>query len=145
HFLFAKEKCGPCGPFASSFVTMCRSIGIPARLIGGFAPGELDGTTGMRVVKGKHAHAWGEIYVLGMGWVPFDATPQGTLPAPFEEDNTMLAALTRNLAEMQANLTPSQNQNKGTGSQSGTKGAEDDDGKNTGDRGPIDGSGKPKP
>jgi transglutaminase-like putative cysteine protease len=103
YFLFTK-KSGACGPFASAFAVMCRSLGIPARVIGGFAPGDLNGMNGLREVHGRHGHAWVETYIPNSGWVPFDATPGGTLPAPLERDTSLLAAFTRNLAEMQATL-----------------------------------------
>jgi transglutaminase-like putative cysteine protease len=105
-FLFSPNKSGACGPFASAFAIMCRTVGIPARVIGGFAPGDLNGVNGLREIHGRHAHAWAEVYIPGPGWVPFDATPGGTMPAPLEQDNSALAQLTRNLTEFQASLNP---------------------------------------
>lgn len=104
NFLFRPKKIGACGPFASSMAIMARSIGIPARVIGGFAPGDLNGLNGLREIHGRHAHAWAEIYIPNAGWVPFDATPGGTLPAPLEVDNSMLANLARNLAQLQGSI-----------------------------------------
>lgn len=79
-FLFT-TKTGDCKDFASAFVILCRASGIPARFVVGFTPGDFDPATGTRVVKTKNSHAWAEVYFPSCGWVPFDPTPQGTMPA----------------------------------------------------------------
>ncbi len=66
---------GYCEHFASALVVMCRSQGIPARLVTGYAPGEYNPLTGYWEVRLNNAHAWAEIYVPRCGWVPMDATP----------------------------------------------------------------------
>jgi transglutaminase-like putative cysteine protease len=55
-------------------VVLARSVGIPARLATGFAPGERDALTGRFVVRERDAHAWAEIYFAGIGWQGFDPT-----------------------------------------------------------------------
>jgi hypothetical protein len=66
-------KAGYCEAFASALVVMARSLGIPARLATGFAPGEYNSSTRGYVVKGKDAHAWAEIYFgKEFGWLSFD-------------------------------------------------------------------------
>jgi transglutaminase-like putative cysteine protease len=107
YFLFGARKEGACGPFASAFTVMCREVGIPARVIGGFAPGDYNGVSGLREVHGKHGHAWAEVYIPRYGWVPFDATPSGVLPAPPEEDNSFMGTLSRSLGAMEAAFNPS--------------------------------------
>lgn len=84
NFLFDK-KTGDCKAFASAFILMCRAAEIPARCVTGFLPGDFDPVTGATHVKRKHAHAWAEVYIPPYGWVPFDATPTGMLPARPEE------------------------------------------------------------
>lgn len=74
-------KQGDCEEFASSFVIMSRCVGIPARCVGGFSPGQFNEVTGEREVRTKHSHAWGEAFIPGFGWVPFDATPGGEMPS----------------------------------------------------------------
>lgn len=71
--------------FASAFVILNRCIGIPCRLVTGFAPGELNRMTGARDVSGLDSHTWAESYIPEFGWVPFDATPEGFLPAQKRE------------------------------------------------------------
>ncbi|HET9731015.1 MAG TPA: transglutaminase domain-containing protein, partial [Acidimicrobiia bacterium] len=72
-FLF-RSKLGWCEQIASSLVVMARSVGIPARLATGFAPGEQDPLTGRFTVRENDAHAWAEIYFPGIGWQHFDPT-----------------------------------------------------------------------
>ena len=60
--------------FASTMAVMARTLGIPARVAVGFAPGEKLAKGGYLV--GAHdAHAWPELYFQGVGWVRFEPTP----------------------------------------------------------------------
>jgi len=106
YFLFGDRKEGACGPFASAFAIMCREVGIPARVIGGFAPGDYNGVSGLREVHGKHGHAWAEVFIPKYGWVPFDATPTGVLPTPPEEDTSFMGNLSRSFGALQAAFNP---------------------------------------
>ncbi len=75
-FLFAegdKYRTGYCQYFASSMALMARSLGIPARVAVGFAPGEAAGD-GLWLVREANAHAWVEIYFPGYGWEIFEST-----------------------------------------------------------------------
>jgi hypothetical protein len=74
------EKVGDCKDFATALVLMDRAVGIPARIVCGFSPGEINSVTGYHEVKLKNWHTWVEAYIPGFGWVPFDATPAGYLP-----------------------------------------------------------------
>ncbi len=69
-FLFVK-KVGVCKQFASAFVMMCRSIGIPARMVFGYMarPEPYNQT-----VFSSQAHAWAEV-LFKTGWVEFNPTP----------------------------------------------------------------------
>lgn len=73
YFLFETRE-GYCEHFASSMAIMLRSIGIPARLVTGYAPGTFNPFTGYYEVKVSDAHAWVEVFVNKYGWVPFDPT-----------------------------------------------------------------------
>ena len=79
HFLFT-EKRGYCQNYATTMTTMLRSLGIPARLVVGFAPGDPNGTNKW-LVRAKDYHAWVEVYFPGFGWVEFDPTPSSVQPA----------------------------------------------------------------
>ena len=73
-FLFENQT-GFCTYYASAMITMLRSLGIPARLAVGFAPGAFDSDRGGWVVEARHYHAWPEVYFPGYGWVEFEPTP----------------------------------------------------------------------
>lgn len=76
-----KRKSGYCEHFASAFVVLCRTQGIPARLVTGFIPGEYNPFTGLWEVRMRDAHAWAEVFIPRWGWVTFDPTPDGVPPA----------------------------------------------------------------
>ena len=72
-YLF-EDKQGFCEQIATALVVMMRSLGVPARLGVGYAPGERNPFTGLFEVKASDAHAWAEIYFPGIGWQIFDPT-----------------------------------------------------------------------
>src|SRR5918998_1286735 len=74
YFLF-EQKRGYCEQFSSSLAVMARSLGIPARVATGYAPGEYNPFTGLYEVRASDAHAWVEVYFPGYGWSTFDPTP----------------------------------------------------------------------
>lgn len=73
-FLF-ENHAGYCEQFAGSFAAMARSIGLPSRVAVGFTPGDYDPATDTYTVTGKHAHAWPEVWLDGIGWLRFEPTP----------------------------------------------------------------------
>lgn len=73
-------QAGYCEQFATTFASMARSLGLPARVAVGFTWGEWDDARQEYVVRGEHAHSWPEVYFGGVGWVVFDPTP-GRAPA----------------------------------------------------------------
>ncbi len=75
--------------FSSALTVMLRSIGIPARLVAGFAPGEFNPFTGLYEVKNTDAYAMTEVYFRNYGWFAFDPIPGHELiPPSIEEDQT---------------------------------------------------------
>jgi hypothetical protein len=73
YFLFESQK-GYCTYFATSFVVMCRSIGIPARYIEGYIfPKEAE-KKNLYYITNQQAHAWSEVYFDNFGWVMFEPT-----------------------------------------------------------------------
>lgn len=72
-FLFIKKE-GYCEQFASAMAIMLRSIGIPSRLVVGYAPDKKDLLTGFINVYADDAHAWVEV-LTPYGWLPFDPSP----------------------------------------------------------------------
>ena len=93
-------KKGFCVYYASSEVTMLRSLGIPARMAVGFAQGDREGDT--YTVRRLHAHAWPEVYFPGIGWVEFEPTasqPALSRPLPPPDPN-LDPAESRNVAPL---------------------------------------------
>ena len=93
HFLFDLQE-GYCTHFATAFVTMARSVGLPTRYVEGFiVSGDAD-INGYLAVINRQGHAWAEVYFEGFGWHRFDPTPPAaifTWPeahniAPFYDD-----------------------------------------------------------
>ncbi|MCY3632017.1 MAG: DUF3488 and transglutaminase-like domain-containing protein [bacterium] len=73
---FLSSRRGYCEQFAGTFAAMARSVGLPARVAVGFTVGEADpNDPNLYVVRGRHAHAWPEVYLAGAGWVAFEPTP----------------------------------------------------------------------
>lgn len=87
-FLFDTKK-GYCDNFSTSMVVMLRTIGIPARWVKGFAPGEIaKNASGESVyqVTNNEAHSWVEAYMPGVGWMPFEPTIGFNDPARIQYD-----------------------------------------------------------
>jgi len=74
HFLF-ETRAGHCEYFASAMTVMLRTLGIPAREVNGFLPGEYNDLGGDYIVRASDAHSWVEAYFPSQGWVVFDPTP----------------------------------------------------------------------
>jgi hypothetical protein len=86
YFLFELEA-GYCDYYATAFVVMARSVGVPARLVSGYLGGEPDPASGATVVVEANGHSWAEVYFAGWGWVRFEPTGSrpDTVPALGEE------------------------------------------------------------
>ncbi|NEC48182.1 transglutaminase domain-containing protein, partial [Actinospica acidiphila] len=77
---FLQDKRGFCVHYSFAMASMARSLGIPARIAVGFAPGtpQADGTVSVAM---RDAHAWPELYFDGVGWTRFEPTPtRGSTP-----------------------------------------------------------------
>ena len=72
-FLFNSKK-GFCEHYATAMVLMLRSIGIPSRIVTGFAGGDLNEYGGYLIIRQSHAHSWVEAVIDGF-WLTFDPTP----------------------------------------------------------------------
>jgi hypothetical protein len=74
-FLLA-DRTGYCQQFSAAMALMLRMDGIPARIGTGFSSGRRNPKTGRFAVTGLDAHAWVEVFYEGIGWVPWDPTPE---------------------------------------------------------------------
>lgn len=65
---------GRCEDFAMVFVALCRTAGIPSRLVTGFRinPAELNDANYIDITE--NLHMWAEIYLPGTGWVSVEPT-----------------------------------------------------------------------
>lgn len=84
-YFLTESKSGICAHFASAATMAYRTIGIPARYVGGFLVNAEPGRE--NEYSGINAHAWVEIYLHGVGWVPVEVTPSiqsGAIPENLE-------------------------------------------------------------
>ena len=80
-FLF-EDRRGVCEQYATAMVVLLRGLGVPARIVAGYGPGDFNPLSGYYTVRQSDAHGWVEVYFPRYGWVPFDPTP-GWTPAPY--------------------------------------------------------------
>jgi transglutaminase-like putative cysteine protease len=73
YFLFGIRE-GYCDYYASAFVVMARSVGIPSRLASGYVGGQYDRSIDAYLVRQKSGHSWPEVYFPGWGWIGFEPT-----------------------------------------------------------------------
>lgn len=90
YFLFDSHE-GYCAHFASAAVLMLRYLGVPARYATGYSVSAnafsrtADGDYSA-VILDRQAHAWVEVYLDEVGWIPVEMTPGAVA---FSRDNTM--------------------------------------------------------
>ncbi|MDL2232111.1 transglutaminase domain-containing protein [Ruminococcaceae bacterium OttesenSCG-928-L11] len=91
YFLFDGMQ-GYCTYYATAFVVMCRSLGIPARYVEGYATNWEPSEGNTYYITSYQAHAWPEVYFEGLGWMILEPTPenrQESTPTP-EHLNSVL-------------------------------------------------------
>lgn len=75
-----ESKIGHSVHYATAAALMFRYYGIPSRYVEGYliTPEDVqDKTAGDSIeIPGKNGHAWTEIYMDGLGWVPVEMTPE---------------------------------------------------------------------
>lgn len=72
-FLFDTHE-GFCEHYASAFTVLMRAAGIPARVVTGYQGGYWNALGNYLLVRNADAHAWGEVWLAGRGWVRVDPT-----------------------------------------------------------------------
>lgn len=92
HFLL-ESKQGYCVHFASATTALLQAMGVPARYVIGYRADIPEADTWVAVPR-QNAHAWTEVYVRGVGWLPVESsagfpendqflhTPVEATPAP---------------------------------------------------------------
>lgn len=94
-YVLFESRAGYCEYYASSFVVMMRSLGIPTRMVTGFFPTERDADAGGYLYRERNAHAWPEVYFPGEGWVQFEPTAnrEEISREPIQSDGTGIAPI----------------------------------------------------
>jgi transglutaminase-like putative cysteine protease len=93
YYLFDLRR-GYCDYAATAMVVLARAVGLPARLVIGYAPGRFESTSGQFVITEAEAHSWPEIYFSGVGWVAFEPTggrPPAALPGGSDLPSEMVS------------------------------------------------------
>jgi len=72
-FLYDTRQ-GFCEHFSSAFVFLMRAAGVPARVVTGYQGGDMNPVDGKFTVRQSDAHAWGEVFIAGRGWIRVDPT-----------------------------------------------------------------------
>ena len=98
-FLFG-DKVGYCVHFAHAATYLARASGIPARVATGYAVDARYRYEGSALlIQDTNSHAWCEIYLEGVGWVPLDVAPRRSdsnpPPPPDADLQRMLGQLAR--------------------------------------------------
>ena len=78
-YLIEESREGYATHYATFATLLFRSYGVPARYVEGYliTPKDVKGVAEYEevAIEGKNAHAWTEIYLDEMGWIPIEVTP----------------------------------------------------------------------
>ena len=94
-FLFERQM-GHCEYYASALTLMCRSVGIPARVVTGYIASDFNPVTEQYVVRESNAHAWVEAEIAPGEWRTFDGTP----PSDFHDIHVPDPSLWRSISRV---------------------------------------------
>ncbi len=84
-FLFSEDPHGYCVHTSHAAALLLRAMGVPTRVGAGYAvPAKNLGGGSSLLIKTSDAHAWAEIHLEGVGWVPIEITPEKTDVEPSE-------------------------------------------------------------
>ena len=86
-----RTHAGHCEYFATATVLLLRAAGLPSRYAVGYSVQELSPWEGAYLVRGRHAHAWAQVYQDG-AWRDVDTTP-GSWSAMGQQQRSFLRSL----------------------------------------------------
>ncbi|MEX0761462.1 MAG: transglutaminase domain-containing protein [Dehalococcoidia bacterium] len=66
--------------YGSAGTVMLRSVGVPARMVAGWATGAYVPNAGKFVVRDRDLHGWLQVYYPGYGWIDTEVTPGRSQP-----------------------------------------------------------------
>lgn len=98
-FLLTRRE-GHCELFAAGLAALARSIGMRARLVGGYLASEYNQAGGYYIVRPGNAHAWCEIEIERDVWQRFDPTP----PAGRDQQHHVASTWGRQLRQLYEHL-----------------------------------------
>jgi len=75
---------------ATSMAVMLREVGVPTRVVTGFAPGTFMEDQGAYLVTEADAHAWVEVFFPRYGWINFEPSVLRPLPFRPSEDSIVI-------------------------------------------------------
>lgn len=101
---FLRSGEGYCTYFASAMTVMARAAGVPARYVEGYRCGASAAST--YTVCERDAHAWCEVYIDQIGWIPVDATPSAQSQRPDRSDSDLPAPTPSQTPETAATPEP---------------------------------------
>ena len=109
-YFFTEAETALCRYYATAATAVYRTLGIPARYVSGYVAA---GLAGREIeVTAMQGHAWVEVYIDGLGWIPVEVTGSGGTPdipmPPTEGPNEVLPIILRPLDiwEKYTNATP---------------------------------------
>lgn len=87
--LVQEKKPAYCVYFASAMAVMLRTQNVPARIVSGYAPNEVNPVTGRVTVRQRDAHAWVEVWSADQKrYVAFDPTPSDSRMRAIEQNQS---------------------------------------------------------
>ncbi|WP_124099136.1 transglutaminase-like domain-containing protein [Ruminococcus sp. Marseille-P6503] len=102
-YFLSEQKEGYCSYYASAGVMLMRKFGFPARYVEGYVvlPSQFtdSGEPSTITVTDKAAHAWCEVFISNIGWVPCEFTPG------YQNDNPNMTEREKNPAVSSATTT----------------------------------------
>lgn len=106
-YVLFQSKEGYCDYYASAMAVMARSVGIPARIVAGYAQGDFEPELGVYRVREANAHSWVEVFFPALGWIEFEPTaaqPSIVRPKPADsqtqnDESALLAEQNRQTRE----------------------------------------------
>ncbi len=97
-FLFG-DRIGYCVHLAHAAAYLARAAGVPARVSAGYAYVSRNrGSGSALLLRSGDAHAWAEVHLEGVGWVPVDPSPPSLdppMPAPDMDLQSLLGEMAR--------------------------------------------------
>lgn len=73
-YFLTESREGYCVHFATAAAAMYRALGIPSRYASGYRVTVTESSS-VTDVTDQDTHAWAEVYLSGLGWIPVETTP----------------------------------------------------------------------